>query len=122
MKTSTEKTDKWKGIPITLAPPQLALSDTPRLLITLALIGGHLEGVVTWSDLLHRDIGPKEVEIGIKATSLGIPIFYRRHGFREAQVMSQPWICMRLRKLGKLAGFEIGLSLYVKSLPKPAMV
>lgn len=36
-----------EGHTVTLTPPQLALSDTLRLLITVALIGGHLEGVAT---------------------------------------------------------------------------
>ncbi|MCJ1391374.1 hypothetical protein MMC18_004238 [Xylographa bjoerkii] len=99
-----------KGTPLFLTPPNLALQDSLRLLVTLALIEGHFEDVTSWEDILKFDPGATEKILRFKPSSLSVPIF--RVLGTEDDYVPRNWIMVRLRRLGIAAGFRHGLTSY----------
>jgi hypothetical protein len=101
----------WKGTPLRLLPPEFALEDSCRLLITLALIGGHLEGVSTWDDIQKIKASPQGVQVRIKEASLELPIL---HATKEGRPTTNPLQTQHVRKwlirLAILAGLARALT------------
>lgn len=94
----------FKGVPLTLAPPELAFEDAVRLLVSLRLACDVFEHVRPWQDIWTLKIPPdaSELRIKCKMSASGGRLFtdsranelFHHEAFRV------------IPKLGKVAGFK----------------
>jgi hypothetical protein len=89
-----------------------SFEDTLRLLLHAALIGGHIQGVSTWSDLedlAMRRAKPIGTLLELTAASQDLPLMpkvnHARSQVVEDAAMHYDMVSRHLRRLGKLCGF-----------------
>lgn len=113
LKGQKDKPDKYKDIPLTLLSTSLCFEDSLRLILYIAILDGHFEGISTWSDLDHA-ISSCDSEDGrllrIKKASLDLPLIPAIDLLSHLVDITTPIaidaIPRQLRRIGLLCGFS----------------
>ncbi|EHK16055.1 uncharacterized protein TRIVIDRAFT_65122 [Trichoderma virens Gv29-8] len=119
-KGQTADESRYHTVPFTsLLPPSMALEDTLRLLLTLALIDGVFDyGITTWEDLASLRLPPHIAKTGrriaIKKEFLSVPVLRKMD--QKHRLTTDPVLTVdmqaHIRKLGQYCGLENRLVAY----------
>ncbi|TVY14354.1 hypothetical protein LARI1_G007977 [Lachnellula arida] len=94
--------DVQKIVTLRLLPSNMAMHDSLRLLVTLALVDGVFGPGATWASLIAVDPGAHSREIIQSHTFIGVPVFRSHRG----QPLRSGKLGESIVHLGRIVGFE----------------